>query len=346
MATAVYPVHAESIFERLIRPAILRLLAETDGSYRCERDLHHHFTVWLNGIEPLLIGTQQRLVSLEHPALACYGSGRKGNLDYFFHGASTGYSSMSNGSAVELNFNYRDGYKKIVQDMQKLIDPNAAYSECTYFAYGKKRRFFEEVVAGVGRVFEYFAEDSPTFRLPAGLHIIVAEYLRGNGHKVHETCVVSECTPSELQWTDTIVKQAGNERHDAAFPDNTHVSGLVTKLCAPESKLWVHWPSPGGPNYYLAFVNQFGSCSLRKFEAVTGRFIGPMRRDVGEFQNRFKTYLTSGQRLVLSRQPNLEKECRPKLPDWVLAELQGQVGTQVASAGSETFCDSEVHGWQ
>jgi hypothetical protein len=41
-AAAQIPQGRRSIFEELVKPAIMKLVSETDGSYRCERDLHHH----------------------------------------------------------------------------------------------------------------------------------------------------------------------------------------------------------------------------------------------------------------------------------------------------------------
>jgi hypothetical protein len=142
MATAVYEVQPESIVEQLIRPAILKLLGESDGSYRCERDLHHHFTVCLNGVRALQLGTRQRHVYLEHPGKACYGSGRDGNLDYFFPVRNATLDSLQrqSGAAMELNSNY-DSSQKITRDVQKLIDPQNGYSESVYFRPWQKTSF-------------------------------------------------------------------------------------------------------------------------------------------------------------------------------------------------------------
>src|SRR5438477_12995034 len=84
MATAPPTSEALSLIDTLIRSAILKLVSESEGTYRCERDLHHHFTVCLQNTQDLELGTCRRRVFLEEPARAFYGSGRKGNLDYFF----------------------------------------------------------------------------------------------------------------------------------------------------------------------------------------------------------------------------------------------------------------------
>jgi hypothetical protein len=209
MATEIHVSQSESIVERLIRPAILKLLGETDGSYRCERDLHHHFTVCLSAIEPLLLGTRQKRVFLEHPGRACYGSGRDGNLDYFFPEPNSGMIALQRnyGAAMELNSNY-DSSQKITRDVQKLIDPQNGYSESAYFAFGRKPGFFEAIKKGIGRAFAYFVEDRVDFRLPPGLHIFVVESARSaDGHLLSEASVKQACIPNELEWLGTLVER-------------------------------------------------------------------------------------------------------------------------------------------
>jgi hypothetical protein len=200
---------SDSIVDQLIRPAILKLLEETDGSYRCERDLHHHFTVCLNAIRPLLLGTRQRRAFLEHPGKACYGTGRDGNLDYFFPATISNATPMheKSGAAMELNCNYDDSVK-ITRDVQKLVDPENAYGESAYFAFGTKPHFFESVKHGVERAFNYFTENRPEFLLPLGLHIFVVESPRaGSAHILHEAVIQQACIPEHLVWSETAIEK-------------------------------------------------------------------------------------------------------------------------------------------
>jgi hypothetical protein len=231
MGTALYDAQPESIVEQLIRPAILKLLRETDGSYRCERDLHHHFTVCLNGIKALRLGTQQRLVYLEHPGKACYGSGRDGNLDYFFpeRNPTAAPLQRQSGAAMELNSNY-DSSQKITRDVQKLIDPQNGYKESAYFAFGRKPRFFESLRKGIGRAFGYFAEDRADFRLPPGLHIFVVEGARdARGHLLREALVKHACIPDELEWIETVV-----ERHASPQPEAGRKVALIDRKASSD----------------------------------------------------------------------------------------------------------------
>lgn len=206
MATAAQVSESASQIETLIKPAILKLVSESEGVYRCERDLHHHFTVCLDSIKSLAPGTHRRRVFMERPALACYGKGaRRGNLDYFFPSEmSAPYRNrvFQEGVAVELNYDYRDGYLKIKQDVQKLIDPGSAFTESVYFVYCKKRNFFEAVKEGIQRAFRDFEESRADFRLPLGFHVILVEHVRAGGHIVREASINVPCFPCDLVWKE------------------------------------------------------------------------------------------------------------------------------------------------
>jgi len=206
MGTAVNSVEEAPIIDGLIRPAIMRLISESEGAYRCERDLHHHLTTCLAKIANLELGTPRRRVFMEEPALACYGSGRKGNLDYFFPDSDVGASwdvGPRDGVAMELNYNYRDCFK-VKKDIQKLIDPASGYQRSLYFAYGSRHGFYESVQSGIERAFASFEEVQHEFRLPMGFRVIVVEYTPGGGeHLIHEASVATPCVPAELQWEDT-----------------------------------------------------------------------------------------------------------------------------------------------
>jgi hypothetical protein len=75
---------------------------------------------------------------------------------------------------------------------------------------------------------------------------------------------------------------------------------------------------------YSPFVNAKGSCSLRRFEADGGGFLGRDYKS-GDYQTSFSEYLKSAVALYVSRQPNLERDCKARLPAFVLSELRQQV---------------------
>jgi len=75
----------------------------------------------------------------------------------------------------------------------------------------------------------------------------------------------------------------------------------------------------------IACVNAQRRCSLRRFNAQTGRFLTLEPYRDGDYQEAFADILRGAQRLSVRRQPNLEKECKPSLPQDVLDSLHAQI---------------------
>jgi hypothetical protein len=201
MENAICAPTMQSLFETLVEPAIQNLLNNGHGNYRCERDLHHHFTVCLDRIHPLHLGSREPVLHTERPAVACYGSGRRGNIDFFVADERSAAGSKS-GVAVEVNWNYNDTLK-VQRDLCKLTDPRNAYAESVYLAYGSCQDMLTAVQAGLDRAFTTFVEAAPDFLLPAGLRIIVAVRQRHRDLVIHSTVVDKPCTPSQLSWSDS-----------------------------------------------------------------------------------------------------------------------------------------------
>lgn len=156
MGTAICSQTMQSLFETLVKPAILTVLNDGQGLYRCERDLHHHLTVCLDRIQPLHLGSRERVLQTEKPAIARYGSGRHGNID-FFVGDESHCAGSQTGVAVEVNWNYNDPFKAH-RDLCKLIDPKNAYAEPVYFAYGTCQDLLKAVQQGLERAFTTFVD--------------------------------------------------------------------------------------------------------------------------------------------------------------------------------------------
>lgn len=83
--------------------------------------------------------------------------------------------------------------------------------------------------------------------------------------------------------------------------------------------------------YFLAFVNAKGRCSMRTFDAETGRFEGKKYRD-GNYQEVFDGTLRAAIELTVESQPNLERDCRERLPDSVLEYLKSQVREKLGAS--------------
>lgn len=91
-------------------------------------------------------------------------------------------------------------------------------------------------------------------------------------------------------------------------------------------KGWYYWQGANTSRaYFLAFVNAKGSCSMRRFEVDGGAFLGKEYKS-GDYQASFSEYLQSAVSLYVSRQPNLERDCKSRLPSFVLSELKQQSG--------------------
>ena len=89
-------------------------------------------------------------------------------------------------------------------------------------------------------------------------------------------------------------------------------------------RAWYYFSDSDGRKLFLAFVNAKGSCSIRLFDSESGRFLGG-KYNSGDFQVAFREYITSGKAVYVTHQPNLERECKERLPDPVLAELRRQI---------------------
>jgi hypothetical protein len=92
------------------------------------------------------------------------------------------------------------------------------------------------------------------------------------------------------------------------------------------TKGWYSFINPLGNHYFVAFINAKGSCSMRVFDAETGRFI-TKESQPGKYQYKFPEVIkaATATELDLDVQPNLERDCKVRLPESVLSELQKQV---------------------
>jgi hypothetical protein len=87
------------------------------------------------------------------------------------------------------------------------------------------------------------------------------------------------------------------------------------------NKAWFHRRDGNGRQYFLAFVNAKGSCSVRTFDAEKGTFLAKHYRS-GSYQEQFTSLIEGATELTVKSQPNLERDCKERLPDWVLAHLR------------------------
>jgi hypothetical protein len=101
----------------------------------------------------------------------------------------------------------------------------------------------------------------------------------------------------------------------------------VLEMAETDYKAWYYWRNPGDKNWHvLAFVNRGGACSIRQFRSTDGAR-SKYETKAGSFHEAFSEYFSGPPvfPLELSAQPNLEKECRERLPQWVLIEIRKQI---------------------
>lgn len=275
-----------SLLDRLLKPAIWNVLRGTDGSYRCERDLHHHLTVCLEQIQPLRLGTRGRILRMEDPAVARYGTGRRGNVDFLI--VQGGRTGSRREIALEVNWNYSSS-GKIYKDICKLVDPSNRYSEALYFAFGTGDGFLEAVQAGLERAFGLLLKHYPQFALPSGFQIIVAEYKPGADKTVVYLAVVnSPCAPAQLEWheqskpleisTMEETMEIIND-NELRFQSETHPLGTVPRR---------------GPSYQTAPLCDYSKHSRALAETLFSAFISrfPEAR-VDRYKGSYSVFLHS-----------------------------------------------------
>jgi hypothetical protein len=115
--------------------------------------------------------------------------------------------------------------------------------------------------------------------------------------------------------------------HESPAPKSNQVALSSTPEFSGGPKIekgWYFWKGSNGRNYFLACGNAKGSCSIRRFESEHGIAQGKEYKS-SDFQVAFSDYLRTAVPLHVSGQPNLERDCKDRLPDNVLAELKIQL---------------------
>ena len=90
------------------------------------------------------------------------------------------------------------------------------------------------------------------------------------------------------------------------------------------NKAWFFQKDNKGRGFFLAFINAKGSCSVRTFNAETGIFMGKRYRP-GNYQDQFADLMQGAIELTVQSQPNLERDCKERLPKKVFEYLRGQL---------------------
>jgi hypothetical protein len=169
----------------------------------------------------------------------------------------------------------------------------------------------------------------------------------GNPANLEATVKFLSYAPSTAGFvTETFSGEAANKLYELTSDpddpdgplttDQTELDEPFADSFQPEfarTKGWYHYKQDASNffgedkherRYFLAFVNAKGSCSIRTFDADTGRFEGK-KYHPGHYQEAFAGTISRAIELTVKSQPNLERDCRERLPEAVLAYLKKQV---------------------
>jgi hypothetical protein len=178
-------------------------------------------------------------------------------------------------------------------------------------------RSINEKLAAQGYLDEQTASQIDNFRTIRNALVHGDNYLL-----TPETLEALRSLSGRLRWQWETSKPGAPAARVEAKPSSAMFSAMPgTKGI---ERAWFHVMDSNGHGYILAMVNAKGSCSMRTFDADDGKFLGK-RYQQGNYQQSFSTYLEKARELKISKQPNLENECRVALPGRVLTELHQQM---------------------
>jgi hypothetical protein len=120
-------------------------------------------------------------------------------------------------------------------------------------------------------------------------------------------------------------EDAGLRTSDQPNPNIAQPDSFVVNLPAPK-KAWFLRRDPGGRALILAFVNREQSCTVRTFDAKSGKFIAKLA-GVGSYRDCFADLVSTSIELSVPFQPNLDRSCKERLPEPILMRLHQQIET-------------------
>jgi hypothetical protein len=119
-------------------------------------------------------------------------------------------------------------------------------------------------------------------------------------------------------------QSTGPEDDRPSYDDQPIPSPFV--IGVGRKKAWYYHRGADGRCYFLAFVNAKGSCSMRTFDAETGRFLGKKYPEGGgAYQDKFASLIENAKELRVSSQTNWGRDCRDRLPKSALDDLSEQL---------------------
>jgi hypothetical protein len=137
----------------------------------------------------------------------------------------------------------------------------------------------------------------------------------------HGQLVTEVFTGAAAEGLRSLVQKSGKT---AETPQEQGSVSKVFDLQPIRKKKGWFFSQSGSRASILAFVNAKGSCSVRSYDAETGIFLGKNYRP-RDYQDSFSDLIHGGVELTIDSQPNLERDCKERLPDHVLSYLKNQI---------------------
>jgi hypothetical protein len=171
-----------------------------------------------------------------------------------------------------------------------------------------------------------YVEFTPTDReTEAHLLFVAGEELTLQG--VAATHLQNYLNALPLAWSETDSSATEISR---AHP--THPTAPPPLELPFRKKAWFFCRDREGREVILALVNRGQSCSVRTFEANTGIFVTKLTGS-GSYRDSFRDLLTRSVELTVPYQPNLDRNCKERLPGPILKHLRQQIKTFEFSSG-------------
>jgi hypothetical protein len=147
---------------------------------------------------------------------------------------------------------------------------------------------------------------------------VQGESARNLQRRLTELANTEESAPSPAERADRGEVSSGNA---TLLP--VHID-ITTAPLLGRNKAWFCGKDKNGRSLILAFVNAKGSSSVRPFDGETGIALGK-RYAAGPYQECFADLLEGATELTVEAQPNLERDCKQRLPERLLAYLKKEI---------------------
>jgi hypothetical protein len=151
-----------------------------------------------------------------------------------------------------------------------------------------------------------------------GSDTVQGESARNLQRRLTELANTEESAPSLAERADRDEASSGNA---SLLP--VHID-ITTVPLFGRNKAWFCGKDKNGRSLILAFVNAKGSSSVRPFDGETGIALGK-RYGAGPYQECFADLLEGATELTVESQPNLERDCKQRLPERLLAYLKKEI---------------------